>query len=66
MIAYRARKMWAHVQLGFIYVSLSLGTAWLAFWVSAPFPGLWRYLIWSLIFGGLLFFVEVRVERVLQ
>ena len=64
MIAYHARKVWAQIQLGIIYLTLGLGTSAVAFQVSAYFPGLWRYVIWTLIFGGCLFFIEVRIERV--
>ena len=64
MRAYRARRIWAQIQLVGVYVVLSLGTSAVAFRVSAYFPGLWRYVIWALIFGGCLFFIEVRIERV--
>ena len=63
MRAYRARKLWAQIQLGIIYMTLSLGTSAVAFQVSSYFSGLWRYVIWPLIFGGCLFLIEVRIER---
>ena len=64
MRAYRARKLWAQIQLGIVYGALSLGTSAVAFRVSSYFPGLWRNVIWALIFGGCLFFIEIRIERV--
>ena len=63
MRAYRARKVWAQLQLWIIYITLSLGTSAVAFRVSAYFLGIWRYVIWTLIFGGCLFFIEIRIER---
>ena len=63
MRAYRARKLWAQIHRGIIYITLSLGTSAVAFQVSSYCPGLWRYVVWSLIFGGCLFFIEVRTER---
>ena len=63
MRAYRARKLWTQIHRGIIYITLSLGTSAVAFQVSSYFPGLWRYVVWSLIFGGCLFFIEVRIER---
>jgi len=66
MRAYQARRLWAHIKLVGLYAVLSLGTAAVAFRVSSYFFGLWRYVIWALIFGGCLWFIEIRIERVPQ